>query len=180
MGGFRVLIRAGGWQVTNGIEQHGPYPTQEQAVRTADNLNLQRRAAEARSFAPVSVPTNVQGGEALSEAQHRIASLIQTGELRDAHLTSKSDGSDVVVHGSEPAVLAPQMVSETRGSEPDGPIADVMAYPDGPSVWEAVEDETLRASADEDAAAEEAIERARVAGTDSAAAGSASRGGGLV
>ncbi len=52
MAGFRVFMKPGGWRVTDGVCEHGPYPTYEQAVRSADNLNLQTFPAEERSFAP--------------------------------------------------------------------------------------------------------------------------------
>lgn len=52
MPAFRVFMRPGGWRVTDGVLEHGPYPTYEQAQRSADNLNLQLRAAEHPSFAP--------------------------------------------------------------------------------------------------------------------------------
>lgn len=180
MGDFRVFMGPGGWQIADGAERHGPYPTHEQAVRTADNLNLQRRAEEERSFAPVSTPANTQGGQPLSDAQHRLVPDIEAGDRRDAYLTTKSDGEESVMHGAAPEMTPAQMVSETEGATPDTPIGDVIDYPDGPSVWEAVEDAGEPMAADEEKAAAEAVERARVPSTDSPAAGSASRGGGLV
>ena len=62
MTGFRVFMKPGGWRVTDGMREHGPYPTYEQAVNACENLNLQRRPDEERSFAqPVSsVSTQIE------------------------------------------------------------------------------------------------------------------------
>lgn len=162
MAGFRAYMGAGGWRVTNGDREHGPYPTYQQALQSAENLNLQHRAQEERSFAPLE-PT------------------VTGGDRREAHLTREGGVEEKVMHGARPTgPLPPQMVSETGGATPDQPIGDVRVYPDEPTVWEAVEEAPEAAPPDGERAAREAVERARVGGTDSPAAGPASMGGGVV
>lgn len=153
MSGYRVYMKHDGWRVGDGSEEHGPYPTYDQARLTADNLNLQRAPDEVRSFAPAS------------------------GDRRDAR--PMPDGK--VMHGVHPDhPMPPHMVSETRGGEPDAPIGDLVEYEDGPDVWEAVEEPLAAQPDDEERAAREAIERARVPSTDSPAAGPLNFGGGAV
>jgi hypothetical protein len=181
MAGFRVFMKAGGWRVTDGAAEHGPFPTYGQAVRSAENLNLQRRAEEVRSFAPGNASVNVQGGLPLTHSAVRIAPEVIAGDRREGRLVSGEGHEEKVIHGARPEhPLPPQMVSETRGAEADQPLGDVLQYPETPDVWEALEADPEPPTADEERAAQEAIARARVKGTDSPAAGSASLGGGLV
>jgi hypothetical protein len=180
MTGFRVFMKPGGWKVTDGTEEHGPYPTYDQAMRTADNLNLHRRADEERSFAPAA-DRNMQAGVPLPASQHVLSPGIASGDRREGHLVpDQRTGEKVVYYEAPLGELPPNMVPQTDAGRADGAVGDVVRYPEGPSVWEALEEGETRQAIDERTAAKEARERAAVPSTDTPAGASASRGGGLV